>query len=181
MTLRSNPPNASDRRSRPNKKARRESVGLSLFRNRDLTRRFQIDRFLAVPVTASRVRPQESITMLDNTKILEAPEVPPPLYRVTGNFLAKSNGKSLQTRLEVALRILCEGETVAIVNATVSQIGAVVPGTKGDDRQAPRNPQLTLYSCRVGEGVQDLVGGRPRRVHPSDRSEAIWAALSQAI
>ena len=54
-------------------------------------------------------------------------------------------------------------------------------GAESDDRQAPRNAQLTLYSCRAGEGVQDLVGAYRPALEEKIRFGKRFAALPEKL
>ena len=124
--------------------------------------------------------------MLDTTTIFKVPEAleaspPPSLYRVTGNFLAKSNGKSLQTRLGVALRILCEGEAVAIENPTVSQIARLcrVPRTMIDKRLGTHRSRFTPATLAKAFKTWSE-HDRVEFIHLIG-SEEVWAALEHVI
>jgi hypothetical protein len=122
----------------------------------------------------------DSISAYQKLEIAET-SPSPPLYRVTGNFLAKSNGKSLQSRLEVALRILCEGEAVAIENPTVSQIARLcrVPRAMIDKRLGTHSSRFTPAALAKAFKTWSE-DDRVEFIHLIG-SEKVWAALERAI
>ena len=116
-----------------------------------------------------------TLPLLEALQGFAAPQPAPK--RVTGNFLAKSNGKSRETRVAIALRMVA-GE-FPVERLTISQICRLcrVPRARVD-RQLGRHTDIAAALAKAF-----------RRASPEQRaafmravgSEEIWSAFQAAL